>query len=116
MVAIGNIAGRRSKLIIVVVVAIVVLIMWTRQCGMERAVTMTNNAAVALVVRRLLLDDDDDDDRVLLRLVAMKRYCRRNHAAIFDIKAGRGMGGKEGERATGFFSYLLKGAQTERYF
>ena len=115
MVAIGNIAARRSKSIIVVVVAIVVLIMWTRQCGMERAVTMTNNAAVALVVRRLLLDDDDDD-RVLLRLVAMKRYCRRNHAAIFDIKAGCGMGGKEGERATGFFSYLLKGAQTERYF
>jgi hypothetical protein len=35
----------------------------------------------------------DDDDRVLLlRLVTMKRYCRRNHAAIFDTKNGsRGM-------------------------
>ena len=61
---------------------------------------MTNNAAAALVVRRLLLDDDDDD-RVPLRLVAMKRYCRRDHAAIFDIDANRVMHGGGVERADG---------------
>jgi hypothetical protein len=64
---------------------------------------MTNNAAAALVVRRLLLDDDDDD-RVPLRLVAMKRYCRRDHAAIFDIDANRVMGELWRER-TGFLTH-----------
>jgi hypothetical protein len=69
---------------------------------------MTNSAAVALVVWRLLLDDDDDD-RVLPRLVTMKWYCRRNHVAIFDIKASRVMVWRGRER-TGFFK--MKGAQT----